>query len=89
MIDVEAAFLNAEVDQDIFIEIPEGLCEYSQKKEGIELGNSVVKVLRAQYGLVQSPRLWMNTFLAILKDLGMRQCKSDPCLFVFPISGDP
>jgi hypothetical protein len=25
MIDVEAAFLNAEVDQDIFIEIPEGL----------------------------------------------------------------
>ena len=89
MIDVEAAFLNAEVDQDIFIEIPEGLREYCQKKEGMELGDSVVKLLRAQYGLVQSPRLWMNTFSGILTDLGMRQCKSDPCLFVFPVSGDP
>ena len=89
MIDVEAAFLNAEVDQDMFIEIPEGLREYCQKKEGMELGDSVVKLLRAQYGFVQSPRLWMNTFSGILTDLGMRQCKSDPCLFVFPVSGDP
>ena len=89
VIDVEAAFLNAEVDQDIYIEIPEGLREYKQKKEGTDLGDSVVKLLRAQYGLVQSPRLWMNTFSNILIDLGMRQCKTDPCLFIFPISGDP
>jgi Reverse transcriptase (RNA-dependent DNA polymerase) len=33
----DCAFLNAEVDQDIFIEIPEGLCEYSQKKEVLEI----------------------------------------------------
>jgi hypothetical protein len=37
MIDSDAVFLNAEVDQDIFIEIPEGLCKYSQKKKGLEL----------------------------------------------------
>jgi len=71
VIDVEAAFLNAVVDQDIYIEIPEVLREYKQKKEGTDLGDSVVKLLRAQYGLVQSPRLWMNTFSNILLDLGM------------------
>jgi Reverse transcriptase (RNA-dependent DNA polymerase) len=31
VIDVEAAFLNSEVDQDIYIEIPEGLREYAQE----------------------------------------------------------
>ena len=31
----------------------------------------------------------MLTFLNILKSIGMRQCKSDPCLFIFPFSGDP
>jgi hypothetical protein len=34
------------------IEISEGLQEYSQEKGCIELGDSVVKLLRAQYGLV-------------------------------------
>jgi hypothetical protein len=63
VINVEAAFLNTEADQDIYIKVPEVICEYKQKKKGIELGDSVVKLLRAQYGLVQSPRLWINTFI--------------------------
>jgi len=89
LIDVEAAFLNDEVDQDIFIEIPEGLHEFMMKADKREISNHVIKLKRAQYGLVQSPRLWMLTFSNILKSIGMRQCKSDPCLFIFPVSGDP
>ena len=81
LIDVEAAFLNAKVDSDIYIEMPEGLKEYLLTK-GIDHGNSVIKLKRAQYGLVQSPRLWMETFAKILTALGMKQCKSDSCLFV-------
>lgn len=80
MLDVEAAFLNAKVDTDIFIELPEGLREYMLTK-GIDLGDSVIKLRSAQYGLVQSPRLWMETFAKILKSLGLVQCKTDPCLF--------
>ena len=82
MLDVEAAFLNALVDTDVYIEMPEGLREY-QRMQGIELDDedSVIKLRRAQYGLVQSPRLWMETFCKILKSLGLTQCKTDPCLF--------
>jgi hypothetical protein len=81
LIDVEAAFLNAKVDSDIYIEMPEGLKEYLLSK-GIDHGDAVIKLKRAQYGLVQSPRLWMETFAKILTALGMKQCKSDSCLFV-------
>jgi Reverse transcriptase (RNA-dependent DNA polymerase) len=54
----------------------------------MEFGDSIVKLIRAQYGLVQSPGLWMATFSGILIDLGMRKHKSDLCLFVFLASGD-
>ncbi|KAI2489962.1 Reverse transcriptase (RNA-dependent DNA polymerase) [Fragilaria crotonensis] len=80
MLDVEAAFLNAKVDSDIYIEMPEGLYEYMLSK-GIDLSDMIIKLRSAQYGLVQSPRLWMETFSKILKSLGLIQCKSDPCLF--------
>ena len=30
----------------------------------------------------------MLTFSNILKSIGMQNCKSDPCLFIFPLSGD-
>ena len=81
MVDVEAAFLNALVDTDIYIELPEGLLEYLASK-GISLVDHIIKLRRAQYGLVQSPRLWMATFAKILIKLGLTQCKTDPCLFI-------
>jgi hypothetical protein len=87
MIDVEAAFLNALMDQDIFIELPEGLLEYFLSK-GKDLRDFIIKLRSAQYGLVQSPRLWMETFAKILIGLGLIQCKTDPCLFMLFTDGE-
>ncbi|KAI2512112.1 GAG-pre-integrase domain [Fragilaria crotonensis] len=80
LVDVEAAFLNALVDSDVYIEFPEGLLEYLESK-GIYLADHIIKLKQARYGLVQSPRLWMMTFAKILINLGLTQCKTDPCLF--------
>ena len=87
MLDVEAAFLNALMDQDIFIELPEGLLEYLLSK-GKDLRDFIIKLRSAQYGLVQSPRLWMETFSKILCGLGLIQCKTDPCLFMLFTDGE-
>ena len=46
MVDVEAAFLNAEVDTDVFIEMPEGLEEYLDSKNKT-VGDSVIWLKRA------------------------------------------
>jgi Reverse transcriptase (RNA-dependent DNA polymerase) len=87
LIDVKATFLNAEVDQDIFIEIPEGLHEFMTKTEKSGISSLVKKLKHAQYGLVQSPCLWMITFSNILKSIRMQQFRTlSPHL---PFSGDP
>jgi hypothetical protein len=79
MIDVEAAFLNAFLDTDVFIKMPEGLRELLLS-QGVTLGDVIIK-LRAQYELVQSPRLWMELFSNILVSIRLKQYKTDPCLF--------
>jgi hypothetical protein len=53
-IDISTAFLYGELDDEIYIDIPEGL-ESDFKK------NSVLKLNKALYGLKQAPRLWNKT----------------------------
>ena len=50
-IDISTAFLYGELDDEVYIEIPEGLESRFQK------GN-VLKLNKALYGLKQAPRLW-------------------------------
>ncbi len=49
--DVKTAFLNGDIDLDIWMEQPEGFA-----KQGHE--HLVCKLLKALYGLKQAPRLW-------------------------------
>ena len=72
--DVPTAFLNAGVDEDIYMEIPEG---YRTGREGM-----VCKVEKSMYGLKQAPRNWYLLVSAYIKNvLGFKACVSDPCMF--------
>lgn len=51
--DVKTAFLNGDLNEEIYMEIPEGL----PKAE-----NKVCKLKKALYGLKQSARCWFETF---------------------------
>lgn len=72
--DVPQAFLNADVEEEVYMEVPEG---YRDGKAEL-----VCKLLKALYGLKQAPRNW---YLLISKfvceALGYRATVSDPCLF--------
>ena len=50
--DISTAFLNASLDEEIYMELPEGL----EKSD-----NSVCRLQKALYGLKQSPRMWHET----------------------------
>ncbi len=63
------------MDDEIYIDIPEGL-ESEFKK------NSVLKLNKALYGLKQAPRLWNKTLVSFLNKLEFQQLISDPCIFV-------
>lgn len=73
--DVTTAFLYAPLDEEVFMEQPEGTV-----KEGEE--NQVMHLLKCLYGLKQSPRQWNLYIDAVLKGLGFRRLKSDVGVYV-------
>ncbi|WP_317202153.1 Ty1/Copia family ribonuclease HI, partial [Janthinobacterium sp.] len=79
-IDIEVAFLNADLKEKVFIEIPDG---YEFAFGDIDRENFLMLLEKAMYGLVQAPRAFYEKFRAVLtsKEVGLTQSKVDPCLF--------
>ena len=63
--DVDTAFLNAPVEETIYVEQPEGFVEYGPKGEPL-----VCKMNKSLYGLKQSPRNWNHVIDEWFKDYG-------------------
>ena len=73
--DVGTAFLNGHLEEEIYMEQPEGYIKPGQE-------HLVCKLKRSIYGLKQSPRCWSKAFTKFMKDIGFKQSTSDPCVFV-------
>lgn len=71
--DVKTAFLYGELDEDIYMEVPEGV----QAASGY-----VCKLNKSLYGLKQASRCWNKKFTSFLLTYGFKPCYSDNCIFV-------
>ena len=79
-IDVSNAFLNGEIDAEVYMRQP----------EGFERGgrNTVLRLNKAIYGLKQASRQWKQKLVQILVDeLGFKEIYSDASLYVFQKDG--
>ena len=72
--DVPTAFLNAKIDEDVYMRPPQGL-------EGVPAGH-VCKLLKTLYGVKQAPRMWNIELSNFVINLGYMRCESDPCIYV-------
>jgi hypothetical protein len=79
--DVDNAFLNAKLENTVYIRPPKGLRHLPMYK------NKVLKLLKSLYGLREACRAWFDLATSRLRDLQWIQAKSDPCLFTRSISG--
>lgn len=71
-LDVPQAFTQAELDEIVYMEMP----------EGYTVPGMVCLLRKSLYGLKQSPRNWYLLVSAFIKkELGFKACVSDPCLF--------
>ncbi|KAE8212989.1 hypothetical protein CF319_g9212, partial [Tilletia indica] len=70
--DVKTAYLNGELDVDIFMKQPPGYDDGTGR---------VCRLLRTLYGLKQSGRYWYHKLRDRLLDAQFQQLKSEPCLF--------
>jgi hypothetical protein len=73
--DVVTAFLNAHLDEDVFMKQPPGF-EKSGKK------NLVCKLKRSLYGLKQSPRQWNKVIDDFLKKQNFKEIDADCCIYI-------
>lgn len=73
-VDVKNAFLNGDLQNEIFMKQPEGFSVKGKE-------DHVYKLKRSLYGLKQSARCWNNKVNEVIQSLGFRRGNSDPCLY--------
>jgi hypothetical protein len=76
--DVTSAFLNGELKEEVFMDLPEG---YEQK-------GKVVKLLKTLYGLKQAPRGWHQRLKKTLIKQGFTNSDYDPGIYWRVVNGE-
>jgi Reverse transcriptase (RNA-dependent DNA polymerase) len=72
--DVKTAFLNGELEEEIYMEQPEGFIEKGKE-------NLVCRLRKALYGLKQAGRAWYEKIHAALIKLGFDFLRVDHCIY--------
>ena len=73
--DVKTAFLNGELEEEIYMQQPEGTAKPGQK-------HMVWRLHRALYGLKQAPRVWYRRLDQQLVEMGFERCDADYSVYV-------
>jgi len=81
-LDVEGAFLNAPLKENIFLRMPPGF--RTNNKNGDEL---YLKLKKSLYGLKQASHEWNKMILEKLLLFGFQVSKIDPCFLVYEKDG--
>jgi hypothetical protein len=71
--DVSTAFLYGELEEEIYMQQPEGFNDESGR---------VCRLRKSLYGLKQGPRCWNKRFGEFLRNRGFKQNEADPCVFI-------
>ncbi|WVZ67986.1 hypothetical protein U9M48_016985 [Paspalum notatum var. saurae] len=72
--DVKTAFLNGELQEEIYMEQPDGFVVKGQESK-------VCKLLKSLYGLKQAPKQWHEKFDTTLTSAGFAVNEADSCVY--------
>ncbi|GMI79954.1 hypothetical protein HRI_001664700 [Hibiscus trionum] len=73
-LDIKNAFLNGNLEEEVYMEIPSGV-------KGTGQPQKVCKLAKSLYGLKQSPRAWFERFTKVILKNGFKQSSADHTLF--------
>ncbi|KAM1443641.1 hypothetical protein ACFX2I_039895 [Malus domestica] len=73
--DVKTAFLNGDLEEDIYMKQPEGFEVKGREK-------LVYKLKKSIYGLKQASRQWYLKFQKVMKEQGFTENPSDTCIYL-------
>jgi hypothetical protein len=72
-LDIETAFLNGELDEEIYMKAPDGFAG----------NNGVWKLMKSLYGLKQASYIWNKLLDNTLKKLEFNRCNKDLCVYLY------
>ena len=73
-LDVKTAFLHGDLEEEIYMQQPEGFAE--DDKEEL-----VCRLTKSLYGLKQAPRQWYKKFDGFMQGNGYLRCNVDHCCY--------
>ena len=73
--DIKTAFLYGELEEDLFMKIPEGL------HPKLDADKVASKLNKSLYGLKQAPRCWNKRFHNFLTQFDFQECHADKCTY--------
>ncbi|GMF36317.1 unnamed protein product [Phytophthora fragariaefolia] len=79
--DVDTAFLYGKPEEEIYMELPEGIRELLELAEAKGEDDVVCMLLQSLYGLKQASRVWNETIDKHLKSMGFKPADADPCVY--------
>jgi Reverse transcriptase (RNA-dependent DNA polymerase) len=82
--DKETAFLYSELDEEIYMRLPDGYVNYMLEVHNVEIDPSTLVLLlkKAIYGLDQAAIQWWKKIKEVMATCDYYPSKSDPCLFI-------
>ena len=78
--DVKTVFLNGVIEEEVYIEKPEGFEIFSSESH-------VCRLKRALYGLKQAPRAWYTRIDSYFTRLGFTKSEADENLYQIVVDG--
>lgn len=75
-IDVKCAFINAFLEEEIYLHQPEGFIIIGDERK-------VYRLRKVIYGLKKTEKAWHDMLYKIFTELGFKQSYSDPCFYVY------
>jgi hypothetical protein len=80
--DVKTAFLNGLIQEEVYIEQPQGFEVHGRESH-------VCRLKKALYGLKQAPRAWYSRIDTYLQQMGFEKSEADPNLYYIVVGDDP
>nr|CAE03834.3 OSJNBb0013J13.11 [Oryza sativa Japonica Group] len=81
-LDVKTTFLHGELEDEIYMDQPEGFIVPGKE-------DYVCKLKRSLYGLKQSPRQWYKRFDSFMLSHGFKWSEFDSCVYIKFVNGSP
>ena len=80
--DVKTAFLNGIIQEEVYVEQPEGFDIHGRESH-------VCRLKKALYGMKQAPRAWYSRIDSYLQRMGFQKSEVDPNLYFIMDGDDP